>query len=216
MRNKKGIGLILCGLLLLAAAFALTLYNIQIQKAAGIASREILEELVAEIPEDSVVQLGKALDDPNVPDTSAQEEFIPDYILNPNMDMPEKEVNGGNYIATLTIPSLELELPVNTAWNYENLKNSPCRFSGSAYTGDLVICAHNYDIHFGSIKYLDVGDSVILTDMDGNVFHYEVIETETLDPYAVEQMKSGDWDLTLFTCTVGGATRVTVRCELVQ
>ena len=37
---------------------------------------------------------------------------------------------------------------------------------------------------------------------------------ETLMPTAVEEMESGDWDLTLFTCTVGGRTRVAVRCAL--
>jgi sortase A len=36
---------------------------------------------------------------------------------------------------------------------------------------------------------------------------------EILRPTAVEEMISGDWDLTLFTCTIGGATRVTIRCE---
>jgi sortase A len=27
-------------------------------------------------------------------------------------------------------------------------------------------------------------------------------------------MESGDWDLTLFTCTTGGQSRITVRCVL--
>ena len=38
-------------------------------------------------------------------------------------------------------------------------------------------------------------------------------EIERLRPTAVKEMTSGDWDLTLFTCTVGGQSRVTVRCE---
>jgi sortase A len=37
---------------------------------------------------------------------------------------------------------------------------------------------------------------------------------EILSPFAVEEMTSGDWDMTLFTCTVGGQSRVTVRCVL--
>lgn len=50
--------------------------------------------------------------------------------------------------------------------------------------------------------------------MDGNIFAYKVIEVETLQPTAIEEMTIGGWDLTLFTCTVGGASRVTVRCVL--
>ena len=50
--------------------------------------------------------------------------------------------------------------------------------------------------------------------MDGNRFIYAVSGTEQLPGTAIEEMKSGDWDLTLFTCTIGGAARVTVRCVL--
>ena len=56
------------------------------------------------------------------------------------------------------------------------------------------------------------GEIITFTDMDGNVFFYEVAEIEILDPYAKEEMLSGEWDLTLFTCTYGGQERVTVRC----
>ena len=52
------------------------------------------------------------------------------------------------------------------------------------------------------------------TDVDGNMFGYEVIELETLSPFAIEEMTGGNWDLTLFTCTVGGQYRVTIRCVL--
>ena len=76
----------------------------------------------------------------------------------------------------------------------------------------MIILAHNYSTHFGTLKDLGIGDPVTFTDADGNVFRYEVLELETLMPSAIEKMESGDWDLTLFTCTVGGQSRVTVRC----
>ena len=50
--------------------------------------------------------------------------------------------------------------------------------------------------------------------MAGNVFIYKMVERETLNPTDIEEMKDGDWDLTLFTCTVGGKTRVTIRFKL--
>jgi len=43
-----------------------------------------------------------------------------------------------------------------------------------------------------------------------------VAAREVLLPTAVEEMTAGEWDLTLFTCTLGGRSRVTVRCELVE
>ena len=36
--------------------------------------------------------------------------------------------------------------------------------------------------------------------------------TVTLPETAVEEMRAGEWDLTLFTCTYDGRARVTVRC----
>ncbi|MCD8119184.1 MAG: sortase [Lachnospiraceae bacterium] len=84
---------------------------------------------------------------------------------------------------------------------------------------DLIICGHNYDRHFGKLKNLEPGDEITFTDVLGNVFSYEVSETVILKPTAVEEMadqESGDWDLTLFTCTLGGRTRVTVRCMRVE
>ena len=38
---------------------------------------------------------------------------------------------------------------------------------------------------------------------------------DILDHTAVEDMISGEYDLTLFTCTYGGENRVTVRCDRV-
>ena len=81
---------------------------------------------------------------------------------------------------------------------------------------NMVIAAHDYYSHFGRLKSMSQGDEVIFTDMDGNVFRYEVAALETLSSTAVEEMTSGDWDLTLFTCTVGGQSRVTVRCVLAE
>ena len=75
-----------------------------------------------------------------------------------------------------------------------------------------VIAAHNYKTHFGRLKELRPGDEVRFTDTEGNAFRYTVAELETLGKYDVEEMAAGDWDLTLFTCTYGGQSRVTVRC----
>lgn len=49
--------------------------------------------------------------------------------------------------------------------------------------------------------------------MDGESFAYEVSATEVVVPTAVEEVTSGEWPLTLFTCTIGGRTRVVVRCD---
>ena len=105
----------------------------------------------------------------------------------------------------------EREMPVLSQWDYPALKVAPCRYSGSLYQDNLIICAHNYASHFGKLKNLRVGDTAIFTDMDENVVSFQLAAQETIQPEDLEAMEAGDWDLTLFTCTVGGQSRVTVR-----
>ena len=201
--KRKGAVLIFTGLLLIAAALFITAFNLREEAAARTASVRAADRLEALIPAHTprpAAVPGAVLPE-NVPET--------------DMEMPVKTVDGVDYIGVIAVPSLSLELPVASEWSYERLKTSPCRYSGSVYSGDMVLCAHNYSSHFGQIKTLKPGDAVVFTDVDGNVYNYEVAELETLQPAAIDEMKSGEWDLTLFTCTIGGQTRVTVRCDRV-
>ena len=49
--------------------------------------------------------------------------------------------------------------------------------------------------------------------MDGTAFSYEVIQMQEISPQDADAMLDGEWDLTLFTCTPGGAFRFAVRCK---
>lgn len=204
---KKGNGLIILGLLLLAAALCIVLNNCMENLRAEKASSTILEQMN--------LSQEKAAEDPFGINAEEQAAY-PDYVLNPDMPLPVETVEGRDYVGVLRIPSMEIELPVCSQWNYDNLQKAPCRYAGTPYKDDFVICAHNYDIHFGRIKNLNYGDEVTFTDVEGNLFRYTVGSVETLLPEAIEEMTKSDWDLTLFTCTIGGATRVTVRCEKVK
>lgn len=205
--GKKSTICMVLGSLLLAASLGLSIYNVLDNGRAGAAVQAATDQLEEMIPQQKSIAVKAPLSTPVV------EEEIPDYVLNPEMDMPVVFVDGYDYIGTLELPTLGLKLPVMSDWDYPRLKLAPCRYAGSAYQGNMVIAAHNYTNHFGPIKNLKIGDQITFTDSDGNVFSYSVAEIETLDPYDVDDMLSGNWDLTLFTCTVGGQSRVTVRCE---
>lgn len=203
MKSKRrgGTVLIAIGLLLIAAALLITGKNLIDERKAGEAANHVLTILKEEIP------AADASENPRL-----EQSEPPDYILNPDMEMPVVEIEGNNYIGILDIPSLELSLPVISEWNYPSLRLSPCRYSGSAYAGNFTIAGHNYSTHFGSLKNLQAGDLIRFTDVKGRSFLYQVQTIETLEPTAIEDMLSDEWDLTLFTCTSGGQARVTVRC----
>lgn len=205
--SKRGKLSTALGLLLLLAALLLTAYNLWRDATASISVDFVLEHLTPALS-------SRQAELPALPSGEDLEEaFIPDYVLNPEMAMPEENIDGRSYIGVLDIPTLGLSFPIISEWSYDALQIAPCRYSGSAYLDNLVIAGHNYRSHFASLPQLQPGDSVTFTDMDGNVFSYEVSSLETLSPYAISDMTSGDWDLTLFTCTVGGQSRLAIRCD---
>lgn len=202
MRNKKGLILITLGILLLLGAAGLAGYNIWDENRAAESVENILRQMDTLIPKPGEAELPEGM--------------IPDYLLAPKMEMPTVEVEENKYIGYITIPAIGIDLPVMGEWSYPNLKIAPCRYAGSAYLDDLVICAHNYAHHFGGLSQLSIGDRVEFTDVDGNLFEYSVAEKEQLNPDEAARMLSGGWDLSLFTCTLGGQYRVTIRCERVE
>ena len=119
-------------------------------------------------------------------------------------------------IGFLSVPVLDLELPVLTDWSYAKLKKAPCHYYGSYYETDFVIAAHNYKSHFGRLSQLQPGDIVIFTDVNGADHCYEVVLLETLPKEATQEMITSGFALSLYTCTPGGASRVTVRCNAIS
>lgn len=193
--TRKGEALFCLGALMIAAALGLALYNLSRQAAAGKSSESGLRKLTETVAERRTEQ------------AAAEKE------LYPNLEMPVVTIDGYDYIGWIELPALELTLPVMSEWDAARLKIAPCRYSGSVYSGDLVIAAHNYASHFGRLSALSPGDEVIFTDADGREFRYAVADAEILPPTAVEEMTAGEWPLTLFTCTYGGRTRLTIRCD---
>lgn len=188
------------GLLLMAAALLLVAYNLWDAQRAANAADTMLTQIEKSIQ-------GIAAEESSENDGTDAAALT---------ETPTVTIDGVEYIDVLEIPALELSLPEASEWNYDNLRVSPCRYQGSAYSDDLIIAGHNYQRHFGNLKNLSISDTVTFTDVAGNVFTYEVAEVTTLGAYSVDEMVSGDWDLTLFTCTIGGQTRVTVRCAAVE
>ena len=187
----KGKVSIFLGIVCFAIAISIIIYNRDEDNAAGVSAANLLEGVDAQIT--------------NAPIES-----------NPTGDMKSVDVNGQSFIGIITIPAIDIRLPIQQEWSSENAKTSPCRYKGSVYSNDLIVAGHNYQRHFGKLNQLLSGDTIIITDIDGRQYYYEVTYTETIGTYEVDAMDEGDWDLTVFTCTKGGASRVTIRCEFVK
>lgn len=125
-------------------------------------------------------------------------------------------IKGQEYIGIVYIPILNnLALPVINECTESNLKISVCKYSGSIQQGNFVIAGHNYKSSFGKLSGLAVGNIAYFKDVNGIVYKYNCKAIETLSPKSVEEMTTGDWDMTLFTCTYNGANRVAYRFVIV-
>ena len=188
MPKKSGVILISLGAVLILAALLLFLYNRGEDRRAGQEAESLLEDARSAMAADT--------------DPEPQEELAEEITY--------------DYAGVITIPDLSLELPVIDQWSYARLKVAPCRQSGAAADGDLVIAAHNYKSHFGYLDRLEPGASVIFTDMEGTVYRYAVEEIRQLEPEDVEDVFSvfsSEYPLVLYTCTPGGKARVAVFCR---
>ena len=192
MKNKIAKVFIIMGTLLIIVALFIIGNNILDEYNANKTSINAINNLTTLIPE---------------------QKKIPDYMLNPNMDMPVATVDGWDYVGIINIKGIDIVLPVIDKWSDKASYISPCKFYGSVYKDNMVIAAHNFPSHFGKIAKLDEEDVIIFTDMAGNSFSYRPVVLEIIEPTDVDKMINNDYDLTLFTCTIGGQQRVTVRCE---
>lgn len=192
MKRKVAIALMSVGILFIGFATGLLIYNNYENKKARESSDVMMESIRLSIAENE----------------------LKDVIYDPfDEEMKIKDIDGYGYIGYLSVPALNLDLPVMSEWDYGRLKIAPCRYYGSTKTDNLVIAAHNYRFHFGYLGRLKVGDSVVFTDMEARIYRYKVTSVEQLMPTDVDKVKDSGDDLILYTCTYGGAKRITVRCS---
>lgn len=196
-KASPGVICVLLGVVLLLAALGLYGYNRWEDAQAGAEAQTVVQDLQEKVVE----QTQSAASAPALDSSS----------LDP--ELPVVELDGYEYVGTVSIPAIGIDLPVMSEWSYPRLKIAPCRQFGSSRTDDLVIAAHNYESHFGKLTSLSAGDSVTFTDMDGIVNEYVVNKVEVLDPHSVEEVEHSGYALVLYTCTYGGKTRVTVFCD---
>ena len=193
MRKWIGVICVFLGVLCILSAIGFVAYNRWEDMNAKDVAQDFLEDVQSIINEEQSEQ-------PLLNDTK----------------MATVEVDGYDCIGILSVPVLDLELPVLTDWSYAKLKKAPCHYYGSYYEKDFVIAAHNYKSHFGRLSKLQAGDIVVFTDVSGTVHYYEVVILETLPKNATKEMITSGFDLSLYTCTPGGSNRVTVRCNAAQ
>ena len=207
MKRRFWSAVTVAGVILLAAAVALAVRNFQTDLEAAQSRDTVLLQLADAMPEEEETP---TTDEPPVteaPEPEKEKEEKEEEVL------PSVPIDGRNYMGAIRFPALNLELPVLAEYTLPALRIAPAVYSGTPEGNDLVICGHNYRSHFGPLNRLSLGDEILMRTVDGKVYRYTVAATEIVSPLAVADVTNGQWDLTLFTCTLGGQTRFVVRCD---
>lgn len=205
MLNRRiGTVFVIMGAVLIVSALLLFGYNALESRKAEEAAGNALDSLQSAM---KTLNQEKGLKEEENGET-AEEETFPEPTA-----LTVMTIDGYDYIGFLSIPAYELELPIMGDWSMERLQAAPCLQYGSPLTDDAVIAGHNYKKHFLPLHDIEAGEKVTFTDATGYVIEYEVVEVKTIDPANVQEVIDSEYDLILYTCTIGGQYRVTVRCN---
>lgn len=210
-KRRAGFVFVILGAVLLAAALLLFLHNQDEDRQAGESADAAMEAIRQVIGEGGPQMLDLSEEETTPDETGETEEGSTEPTA-----LTAVEIDGNRYIGYLSIPAYDLELPILETWSEAGLRVAPCLQYGSPLTDDAVIAGHNYDKHFLTLHKVQPGDYLTFTDMTGYTIEYGVVETKIIDPRNVSEAVDSGYDLTLYTCTIGGQSRVLVCCNRLE
>lgn len=129
MRSKFGTFCMTLGAVLVLAALSLFIRNQREAQEAADSVEEVMLQIHQRINNPAPDTAGP---DNSTADTSVSDvsDLLVPAASNPfDIAMTEVEIDGYSYIGYLSIPILDLELPVMSEWDYPHLKVAPCRYS---------------------------------------------------------------------------------------
>ena len=194
MKSKPGLIILLAGVLCVTAAAGLFVFNTVRSAQAGNESRHAVEVLTEVIGKEASKSHNLPTDDPD-------------------REMPAIEVEGERYLGILDIPALGLTLPVGESLDDDALQSTPCRYSGSIYDRTMQIGATTQKGQYDFYRSLSVGDTLYLTDMEGNRFSYSITDikySKKADSEALTRKKSS---LTLFIKNIYSFEYIILYCN---
>ena len=127
--------------------------------------------------------------------------------------MPTLELMGRDYVCLLEIPGMNVTLPVCDDWDQRTRAGNPCRYWGSAYE-DTLILGGGAMAQLDFCARLDLDDRVVVTDLQGREYIYEVKSILRRDDLTYEKLREGEYPLTIFTRDGSSSRSIVVHCGL--
>lgn len=128
-------------------------------------------------------------------------------------------LSSGDVIGLIEIEVLDLKYPIVEGADSKQLAYGIGHIPGTAAVGSMgncVLAGHRgsrYGTYFKYLNRLSEGDTVKITDKDGNIHQYEVVSWEVVGPYDNSIKAQGEeTELTLLTCENSGTMRLIYHC----
>lgn len=128
-------------------------------------------------------------------------------------------LSSGDVIGLIEIEALDLKYPVVEGADSKQLAYGIGHIpdtAGIGSIGNCVLAGHRgsrYGTYFKYLNRLSEGDTVKVTDKEGNMYLYEVVSWEVVGPYDNSVKAQGEkTELTLLTCENSGTMRLIYHC----
>ena len=130
-----------------------------------------------------------------------------------NNAMASMEMDGVNVAGVVEVPKYGLQLPLASAWDTGLVVSMPCRFGGSIYDSSLIIGAVDSEGQFSFASRMEVGDTIVLTDMEGGRYTYRVEAIQHSKHAGRSKLEAGDYALTIFVKDSQNNQYLLIRCQ---
>lgn len=135
----------------------------------------------------------------------------------------EIKVEGYEVEGIIEIPQINIKYPIINETSDAAMKVSITKFWGNKINeiGNYTMAGHNNKdgTMFGKTKYLEIGDTIKMTDLSLNTIEYEIFKIYTIDPddvTCVESVESNTREITLITCTNGHKNRLITKAREIE
>ena len=135
----------------------------------------------------------------------------------------EIKVEGYDVEGIIEIPKINIKYPIVNETSDAAMKVSITKFWGNKINeiGNYTMAGHNNKdgTMFGKTKYLEIGDTIKMTDLSLNTIEYEIFKIYTIDPddvTCVESIEPHTREITLITCTNGHKNRLITKAREIE
>ena len=127
--------------------------------------------------------------------------------------MPVLQLEGKDFAGLLQVPSFGIDLPIGSDWDRGAVSRYPCRFWGSVYDHSLIVGGSGQKGQFDFCGKLDLEERILVTDLTGARFSYEVFRIDRRSRADMETFRESEGDLILFARDGNSRDYIIVRCR---